>query len=256
MMLCLRWFGHVALMLMPGMLVIAAETLPDTGVPGGGPLPRLLPQAPGAVDAPTPEQKLLWEIGRGLQERDQRIAELGARLPAGVRLPADSGISRPEIEQPRRERDQALAELQRTLDTFGVQRSGRNDPLETARPAAKAAQAGPIAAINQLRIAECYQELAQNSAAAADLSEGTKALAACEVSQLPGLEQPRYYYLQTWFAAESARHANGDERGKLLTQAQDAQRILAAQFPGLELTVAAQALTMDLTQSPPSAVAP
>jgi hypothetical protein len=230
-------------------LASASEAMPDFGAPSGGPLPRLIPQAPGAVDAPTPEQKLLWDIGRGLLERDQRIAELGARLPAGVRLPAERGVSRPEIEQPRRERDQALAELQRALETFGVQRGGGHDPLETARPAAKAAQAGPIAAINQLRIAECYQELAHSSAAAADLSEGAKALAACDVSQLPGLEQPRYYYLQTWFAAESARHATGEERAKFLTQAQDSQRLLAGQFPGLELTVAAQALTLDLLQS-------
>jgi hypothetical protein len=111
-------------------------------------------------------------------------------------------------------------------------------------------QSGPIGSVNQLRIAECYQELMQDAKGTpADLAAGVQALNVCEVKSLPALEQPRWWFLKTWFAAEGARRAEGETRVKLLAEAQEAQRTLTSNFPGLELTTAAQALTMDLTRA-------
>lgn len=228
---------------------LAAEERP--GIPGADPLPHLVPQVPGKVEEISPEQQLLWRLGRKVQEHDRRIAELNLRVPLGSRPIA---INDPTLEKPRQEREQALLELRRAMDAYGGHRSRRDDALEVARPAAKAVQAGPIAQVNQLRIAECYQELLQDAkgGTAADLATGVQTLNACDVKGLPSLEQPRWWYLKTWFAAEGARRADGDARAQLLAEAQEAQRTLASTYPGLELTTAAQALTLDLTRVQPA----
>lgn len=242
--------AFVLVLLVRGVL-ISAETLPS--IPTAGPMPRTVPQVPGRTEKASPEQSLLLHLSQVIEEHDQRIADLGSRVPIASRQMMNDD---PMLEKPRKERDQAYADLTRALEAFGGHHKEIRDVLEVARPSAKASQAGPIAAANQLRIVECYQELIQGgNGTPEDLAAGKKTLGKSSPKDLPLSDQPRWWYLRVWFIAEEARRESGDKRAALFAEAQEAQRAMAGAFPGIELTAAAQALTLDVAR-PPSVMSP
>jgi hypothetical protein len=222
----------------------------DPALPGLAPVPRLVPLTPvvGLPERDDADEKLLRRIAEQAREREQRIAELldahgGARPPL-----ADT--SAPELVRPRKDRDQAWAALQAALQKAPERARAQGDPLDAGTAVNQARQEPLISAANQLRIAECYRDLAAAPMPdGKELDTGLDVLAKLDPGLLAESERPRYHYLRTWFLAEQARHASGPERARLLLEAQAAARELQAR-PDSELAAAAQALFIGLSPPP------
>lgn len=227
-----------------GALAGAAEP----GIQSLDPLPHASPLVP-LPDNPaelTPEQRLQRQLDQQIRDAERKIEALHQKygdLRSEHALPIDA-----KLDAPRKERDQAWSDLQRSLHSFDDQAAhGKHDVLDTGRPAAQAAQAGPLSALNQLRIAACYQELAAGAqASAGDLRDGAKVLDQLDPGDLPDSERPRFHYLHIWFLAEQARSSEGDERTKLVKAAHAALIALQQLHSDTELTAAAAALLIGL----------
>jgi len=222
----------------------------EPGVPALDPLPHASPLVP-LPDNPaelTPEQRLQRQLDQQIRDAERKIEALHQKygdLHEDRALPIDG-----KLDAPRKERDQAWNDLQRSLHLFDDQAAhGKHDVLDTGRPAAQAAQAGPLSAINQLRIAACYQELSAGAqSSSGDLREGAKVLEQLEPGDLPDGERPRYHYLHVWFLAEQARHSEGDERVQSIKAAHAALITLQQLHSDTELNAAAAALLIGLDE--------
>jgi hypothetical protein len=227
-----------------GALAGAAEA----GVPALDPLPHASPLVP-LPDSPaelTPEQRLQRQLDQQIRDAERKIEALHQKygdLHEDRATPIDG-----KLDAPRKERDQAWNELQRSLHLFDDQAAhGKHDVLDTGRPTAQAAQAGPLSAINQLRIAACYQELAVGTQTApGDLRDGAAVLEHLEPGDLPDSERPRFHYLRVWFLAEQARHSDGEQRAQQIKAAQAALSDLKQLHSDTELTAAATTLLIGL----------
>jgi hypothetical protein len=227
-----------------GALAGAAEP----GIPALDPLPHASPLVP-LPDNPaelTPEQRLQRQLDQHIRDAERKIEALHQKYGDlhGERALTIDG----KLDAPRKERDQAWNDLQRSLHLFDDQAAhGKHDVLDTGRPAAQAAQAGPLSAINQLRIAACYQELAAGAqASAGDLRDGATVLDQLDPGDLPDSERPRFHYLHVWFLAEQARHGDGDGRAQRIKAAHAALISLQQLHSDTELTAAAAALLIGL----------
>ncbi len=220
----------------------------EPGIPALDPLPHASPLVP-LPDNPaelTPEQRLQRQLDQRIRDAERKIEALHQKygdLHSERAVPIDG-----KLDAPRKERDQAWNDLQRSLHLFDDQAAhGKHDVLDTGRPAAQAAQAGPLSALNQLRIAACYQELAAGAqASAGDLGDGAKVLDQLDPGDLPDSERPRYHYLHVWFLAEQARRSEGDERAQRIKAAHAALTALQQLRSDTELTAAAAALLIGL----------
>lgn len=217
--------------------------------PALDPTPHVQPLVP-TVDDPatmTPADRLQRRLESLVRERDQRIRDL--LLQRENLRPAAGAPTDPALAQPVRDREQARLDLHRALEAYDERASSRRqDVLDATRPLAQAVQRSTLAATNQLRIAECYHDLAATGTPAPeDLAAGLKALALVEVADLGEGEPVRLRYLQAWFLIEQARQATGDERAKLLASATSAVERLAQENPTSELVTAARGLLAGLS---------
>jgi hypothetical protein len=209
------------------------------------------------VDDPaslTPADRLQRKLESLVRERDQRIRDL--LLERQNLRPATADPTDPKLATPLHEREQAELDLRRALESYD-ERVGtrRQDVLEATRPSAQAVQRSTLAATNQLRIAECYHDLAATSKPTAqDLDAGFGALELVELNDLSEGDPVRYRYLRAWFLIERARLASGDARTKLTAEASTAVDRLAQDHPTSELVSAARGLLAGLTL--PGAVTP
>lgn len=224
--------------------------------PALDPAPRVQPLVP-TVDDPTtmtPANRLQRRLESLVRERDQRIRDLLLQRE-GLR-PATGAPSDPALAPPLRERDQARQDLRRALEAYDERTVSRQlDVLDATRPQTQADQRSTLAATNQLRIAECYHDLAATGTPEkADLLAGIKALSLIELADLSDGDPVRFRYLQAWFLIEQARQASGDERAKTTAAATAAVERLAQEHPTSELTAAARGLLAGL--SLPGTVAP
>lgn len=217
--------------------------------PGLDPAPRVQPLVP-TVDDPaslTPADRLQRKLESLVRERDQRIRDL--LLERQHLRPASSDPTDPKLAAPLHEREQAEQDLRRALESYD-ERVGtrRQDVLEATRPSAQAVQRSTLAATNQLRIAECYHDLAATSKPTAqDLEAGFGALELVELNDLSDGDPVRYRYLRAWFLIERTRLASGDARTKLAAEASAAVDRLAQDHPSSELVAAARGLLAGLT---------
>ncbi|HEX3133562.1 MAG TPA: hypothetical protein VHX44_08255 [Planctomycetota bacterium] len=216
--------------------------------PGLDPAPRVQPLVP-QVDDPatlTPADRLQRKLESLVRDHDQRIRDL--LLQRQDLRPATGSPGNPALAQPAREREQAHQDLRRALESYDERVVGRRqDVLDATRPAAQAMQRSTLAATNQLRMAECYHDLAASDTPdAADLAAGMKALGLVEVADLGDGEAVRLNYLRAWFLIEQARQATGDARAKLTAQASTAVDRLAQDFPTSELVLTARGLLTGL----------
>jgi hypothetical protein len=220
----------------------------EGGLPALGPLPHTAPLAPPPDNpaALSPEQRLQRRLDALMRDRDHRIDGLLAKY--GSLRPGPEPVADAKLVQPRKERDQAWDELQRALHAFNDQGvHAKRDVLDAGRPAAQVAQQAPLSALNQLRIAECFQELAGGpQASPGDLADGLAALDHLDRTQLPDNERPRSHYLRAWFLAEQARHAEGAERARLAKAAAEAVQALVQAHPESDLAATANALLIGL----------
>ena len=216
--------------------------------PSLDPAPRIQPLVPG-VENPaslTPSDRLQRRLESLVRERDQRIREL---MDQRQHLrPATAAPENPALEEPLRERDQAHLDLRRALENYDERVVGHHrDTLDVTRPAAQAAQRSNLAATNQLRIAECYHDLAAAmTPPVADITAGFAALELIEIAELGDGEPVRYRYLRAWFLIEKARQASGEARTKLLAEATTAVDRLAQDHATSELVGAARGLLAGL----------
>ncbi len=217
--------------------------------PSLDPLPHVQPLVP-TVDDPatlTPADRLQRRLETLIRDRDQRIRDL--LLERQDLRPAQGAPHSPTLVEPLRERDQAQLDLRRALEAYDEKVVGRfQDVLDGSRPAVQAVQRSTLAATNQLRIAECYHDLAATGTTSAnDLVAGRKALSLIEISELGDGEPVRFRYLTAWFMIEQTRQASGDARTKHLAEATTAVDRLAQDFPTSELVSAARGLLAGLT---------
>lgn len=224
--------------------------------PGLDPAPRVQPLVP-TIDDPatmTPADRLQRRLETLVRERDQRIRDLLLQRE-GLR-PSTGAPTDPALAPPLREREQARQDLHRALEAYDERTVSRQlDVLDATRPQAQAVQRSTLAATNQLRIAECYHDLAATvTPEAADLVAGLKALSLIELADLSEGDPVRYRYLQAWFLIEQTRQASGAERTKLTTAATAAVDRLAQDHPTSELVAAARGLLAGLNL--PGTVAP
>jgi hypothetical protein len=265
-----RWRGLAGAVLAASLSApLARAAAAEPGMPSLGPLPHADPLPPLADDNAhlSPELQLQRRLQELIRQSDQRIQELEAKtqgLTSGSLASSAPAGADGALSGPLQERDQALQDLQRTLAAQRQAQHGHDDVLETARPAALAAQARPLTAVNQLRIGACYQQLITGGKSQpSDLDNGLAALAAVHVDELPDEERARYLFLHAWFLVEKARASSGAERDRLIAAAQDEERILTRDFPASELNDSAMALMTGLPTgsgtedgSPASAPAP
>ena len=219
--------------------------------PSLDPAPRIQPLVPG-VENPaslTPSDRLQRRLESLVRERDQRIREL-MNQRQNLR-PATAAPQSAALEEPLRERDQAHLDLRRALENYDERVVGHHrDVLDVSRPAAQAAQRSNLAATNQLRIAECYHNLAAAmTPSVADINAGFAALELVEVAELGDGEPVRYRYLRAWFLIEKARQASGEARTKLLAEATTAVDRLAQDHANSELVGAARGLLAGLNSA-------
>jgi hypothetical protein len=250
------------------LLLVLGATLPiahagEAGVPPFDPLPRVQPLVLVTVDPATlsPADRLQRRLEALVRERDSRIRDL-LETRADLR-PATTVVHGASLGQPLLERDQARDELRRALESYDERTvDRRRDVLDTARPVAQAMQRSTLAATNQLRVAECYHDLAATGKPTAeDLAAGLGALELVEVAELGDGEPVRLHYLRAWFLIEQARQASGEDRAKLVASATDAVERLAQDHPDSDLLGAARSLLAGLAlpgaePSAPGRVAP
>ncbi len=239
-----RFMSTVILLLTAGIgVVFAGEVSPALD-----PAPRVQPLVP-TIDDPatmTPADRLQRRLESLVRERDQRIRDL--LLQRNGLRPASGAPSDPALAPPLRERDQARQDLRRALEAYDERTVSRQqDVLDATRPLAQAVQRSTLAATNQLRIAECYHDLAAlGTPEVADLVAGRKALELIELADLSDGDPVRYRYLQAWFLIEQARQAGREERTKLTAEASAAVDRLVQEHPTSELVSAARGLLAGL----------
>jgi hypothetical protein len=216
--------------------------------PSFDPTPRIQPLVPQVEDPATlsPADRLQRKLESLVRDHDQRIRDL--LLQRQDLRPATGSPGDPALAKPAREREQAHQDLRRALESYDERVVGRRqDVLDATRPAAQAIQRSTLAATNQLRVGECYHDLAASGTPdVADLAAGMKALGLVEVADLGDGEAVRLHYLRAWFLIEQARQASGDARTKLTAQASTAVDRLAQDFPTSELVPTARGLLAGL----------
>ena len=241
-----------ALLLMFPLTLLGAE---DSGLPPLDPLPKVVPLAPLSSD-PTKlsdSERLRRRLEELVRERDSRTHELITRY--GDLRPARRSLTGTPLEEPAKERDRAWDDLQRELSTYAETHAhSERDVLNAAKPARQAAQHSTLAASNQLRIAECYHDLAADGKpTAGDLTDGMAALTHLDVGELPETERPRLHYLRVWFLTEQARQTEGDARAKLIADARTTAAHLRQEFPTSDLSPAADRLVAGFDPTPATA---
>lgn len=213
------------------LLAACAATAAEGGLPGAGPLPRAAPQAPGESTQPDGgEDDLSLRLDREMRLREERIQAI-LRAGGSVR-PVAPGELGPGLEQPRVERERALAELKAAVDEWlGRTHSSGRDVLDAGSPPRQAVQVSPLTAANRLGAAECLRDLALAETVAAVrtalIEEGLAELATLP-PELPAELQPRRAWLEIFFLAESAR-TTGDAAARADRAAR--ARAAAAAFP-------------------------
>lgn len=236
------------------MALVGASSLAyavEPGLPPLDPLPHASPLVP-MPDNPadlTQEQRLQRLLDQQVRDADRKIEALRAKY--GDLQPDNATATGPKLDAPRKERDQAWQDLQKSLHAFDDHAANsKHDILEAGRPAAQAAQVGPLSVVNQLRIASCYQELASSaSASAADLHDGQVVLDQIDPAELPESERPRYHYLRVWFFAEQARLSDGTDRAGFIKSANTSLQALQQLRADSELTSTARSLLIGLDGS-------
>jgi len=231
------------------LLFCAASVHAGDVSPSLDPAPRVHPLVPTVADPATltAGDRLQNRLESLVRERDQRIRDL--LLQRHDLRPASGAPGNPALAQPAREREQAHQDLRRALESYDERVVGRRqDVLDATRPAAQAVQRSTLAATNQLRVAECYHDLAASGTPeAVDLAAGTMALSLIEVADLGDGDVVRLHYLRAWFLIEQARQATGDTRAKLTAEASRAVDRLAQDHPASELVSAARGLLAGLS---------
>jgi hypothetical protein len=220
----------------------------EPNAPPLAPLPKLDPQLPDQRDPETlpPAERMQRLLADAVRRREERIAAL-ARTHGD--RPAVAVSDDPALAAPRRERDRAWAALREALSEH-LDRTPRpkRDPLEAARPRAQEAQIGGLTMANRVLAAECWRELlaADTKTDPTALAEGAALAAGIDPEQLTPGERPRAAYLSLWFLCESARHATGTERTRLVEQARAAQQAFATAHAGNQLAETSAALVQGL----------
>ncbi len=240
----MKWFVSFTLVAIASGLAWSAEVSP-----GLAPAPHVEPLVP-TVDDPatlTPADRLQRRLESLIRQRDQRIRDL--LLTRENLRPATGAPTDPALTEPTREREQARQDLRRALEAYDERASStRTDVLDATRPLAQAVQRSTLAATNQLRIAECYHDLATGGTPSpGDLAAGLKALELVEIADLGDGEPVRLRYLHAWFLIEQTRQASGEARATKLASATAAVERLAQEHPTSELVTAARSLLAGLT---------
>jgi hypothetical protein len=247
----LLWFVLIA----PAVLAVSLSA-EEPGLPALGPVPHSTPLAPPSENETTlsPDQRLQRQLHEEMRERDRMIEALKLQTDSLSQPGASAAnpVISAKLEQPRKDRDQAWDELQRSLHAFDDSSvHAKHDVLDAVRPAGQLAQIGPLSSVNQLRVATCYQELASSpNAAPADVSAGFAVLDQLNPSDLPESERTRYQYLRVWFLAEQARTSSGAPRAKLVKAARAALQVLQQMGSASELATTASSLLIDLNDPP------
>jgi hypothetical protein len=238
-----------SLCLAPGLGAATVDEVapPIAPQPVTTPLPPTL--APG--EHANPDDALLQRLDRQIQSRDRTMAEMmkGGISPNPVagRTPHADRPDAPTMEALKAHAE-ARRDLRAALDQAAKRGQGASkDILDRGTPRAQAGQTGPLTALNQLAIAECWKDLAgAPDGTAADVESGLAALAATDASRLSDGDRPRLLYLGLWFQLEGVRKLPKDapatERSKRLAAARDRQSDLVNQFPASPLAQTAEAL--------------
>jgi hypothetical protein len=220
----------------------------ESGLPPLDPLPKVVPLAPLAGDPAklSDSERLRRRLEELVRDRDGRAHELLSRY--GDLRPPHRSLAGTPLEEPAKERDRAWDDLQRELSAYAENHAHtEQDVLNAAKPGRQAAQHGTLAASNQLRIAECYHDLAADGKpTAGDLAAGMDALVHLDAGELPESERPRLLYLRVWFLVEQARQTDGEPRAKLVGDARASASRLRQEFATSDLAPAAERLVAAL----------
>ena len=231
----------------------AAPSPPTLGAAPVDAAPHARPLLPQDVDDPRAgeDERLQRRLTERVRALDGRIATMVDER--GGERPPPASDDAAALAEPRRRRDDAYSAFRRALQDRVARGSGPSrDTLDAATPQAKERVRVPLAAVNQLAIAECYKDLASAPEGDDDdLGRGQRALDAVDAAGLAESELPRLYYMRAWFLAEVARRAPPEERSAKADAARAAAKDLARAYPLSELARAAQALTIDLGSDPP-----
>ncbi len=197
------------------------------------------------------DELLLKHLDELIAERDRKIAG----LPLGAEPSLATSHRTPRIDPRDPQAQEALTQhaaarviLRQALEDAAARSGqGETDVLDRGRPRSQAAQLGPLAAVNQLAIAECYKDLAATvDGSALDVTAGLAALAAIDATHLTDSERPRHLYLTLWFQLDQVRKmppdAPANERARLVKIAYETRSDLANQFPTSALSQTAEAL--------------
>lgn len=230
-----------ALLLTGGML--GAAELQDPRPPAP-PAPMLLPEVATLDGGERSQSDLLAKRLRELLAgHDRRIAELLSVLDG--RQPAAT-TALPGLEDARSERADALSRAATQAQDYVARRRTSATVAGAIAPGA-ASPSDTLRARNRLAIADCYRRLVMEGAGEIDLDAGVTALAGVDAALLDESEMPTLFYLRAWFQGERARrNADPFQAAAHASEAREAARILARDFPHSALARTAQDLVRDL----------
>ena len=233
-----------------GLLALASAVSCEDGAPALPPRPVTVPlpptNLPHVVD--DPDELLLHQLDRLIEERDQSIAALPTAGDDRLGRTPRIELRDPAAQEVLSQHAAARAALRLALETAASRAGqGSSDVLDRGRPRGQAAQLGPLSSANQLAVAECYKDLASTSdGTPGDIEAGLKALASIDAGQLSDNERPRQLYLMLWFQLEGIRklgkEALATERANRLKTARDTRTELANQYPTSALAQTSEAL--------------
>ncbi len=229
-------------LVLTGGLVSAAE-LPAPRPPAP-PAPMLLPEVATLDGGERSESDLLAKrLREMLAGHDHRIAQLLAMLD-GRQPAATTTLS--GLEDARSERAAALSRAATQAQDYGARRRTSATVAGAIAPGV-ASPSDTLRARNRLAIADCYRRLVIEGAGEADLDAGVIALAGVDAALLGESEMPTLFYLRAWFQGERARrHTDPHHATAHASEAREAARILARDFPHSALARTAQDLIRDL----------
>jgi hypothetical protein len=238
------------------LIVCGGFTHLSAGEAGSKPLepqPHSSPLVPSILQEHnlSPEEQLQRRLELLVRERDGQIRSL--MNERGDIRPSSNMIPQLGLDEPLRERNRAHDELRRALEYYREHvETHKKDVLETNRPQENIAQRSTLAATNQLRIAECYYEIAMNShLESKDLSAALAALQLIELNDLEEGDPVRFRYLHAWFLLERYRMSKDENKAAYLTEATTAVKRLTTDFPTSELSITAERIMKQLMTEAP-----
>lgn len=175
---------------------------------------------------------------------ESRVRDLERRISSilrehGDELPAVSVGDLPELEDNRRQRNQAWQDLRNHLDrSYGGPRELDPDPLDQPPSVTVVPEEDPevveIRLHNRMRIAQCAFELHVVDQGTGDSLRKTEEIVdALDPMQLMPSLRPEWFFLRVAVVVERARLAKAaQERDAYLAEAEQRLSVFAAEYPG------------------------